>query len=56
MESPGLGFWRHLLANAAAHLVAVLKETLQGHIAQAANGCVSHIGAQEPRGSVFRNR
>jgi hypothetical protein len=46
MESPSLGFPRYLLADAAAHSVAVFEETLQRHIAQTAHGGISHIGAQ----------
>ena len=46
MESPSFGLRRNLLADAAAHSVAVFEETLQRHIAQAAHGGISHIGAQ----------
>ena len=46
MESPSVGFRRYLLADAAAHSVAVFEETLQRDIAQTAHGGISHIGAQ----------
>ena len=56
MESPGFGLRRYFFANTAAHPVAVFEETLQRHIAQAANGGIRTLARREPRGSVFRKR